>query len=107
MRELIDVEGGSGEIYRFRRLDDPGAPPTTAGNFIYVRWDQGEPVILYLGEADSLHVIKARWSEAQAKHQATDVYFRLNVGGEARHRERDDLLQRLKPAMNRAGSPKA
>jgi hypothetical protein len=107
MRELIDVEGGSGETYRFRRLDDPGASPTTAGNFIYVRWDQGEPVILYLGEADGQHAIRVRWAEAQAKRQATDVYFRLNVGAEARRRERDDLLLRLRPEMNHSGPPKA
>lgn len=106
MRDLIDIEGGSGEAYRFRRLDDAGAPPPTAGNFVYVRWDQGEPVILYLGEADSQDAIRTRWAEAQAGHRATDIYFRLNVGGEARLKEREDLLQRLRPEMNRADAPK-
>lgn len=106
MRDVIDVQGASGDTYRFRRLDDPGAPPATAGNFLYVRWESEEPVILFLGEADSLVAIKVRWAEAQTKHQAADVFFRLNVGSEVRLRERDDLLQTLHPPMNRRGAAK-
>lgn len=106
MKDVIDLQGVSGETYRFRRLADPGAPPATAGNFLYVRWETREPVILYLGEADSLSASQGRWTEAQAKHQASDVYIRLNVGREARYRERDDLLQRLRPKMNSEGPSK-
>ncbi len=103
MKDVIDLQGVSGVTYRFRRLDDPAAPPATAGNFLYALWERGEPVILFLGEADSLIAIKARWTEAQSRHKAVDVYFRLNVAGEVRHREHDDLLRQVQPKMNVSG----
>lgn len=103
MKDVIEVQGASGESYRFRRLDHPGAAPATAGNYLYVRWDSRDPVILYFGEADSLSAVHTLWADAQAKHKATDIYVRLNVGREARQRERDDLVERLRPVMNQAG----
>lgn len=103
MKTVIDVPGASGQSYRFRRLDDIAAPPATAGNFIYVRWDPLQPVILYLGEADSLSAVHGRWAEAQAKHQASEIFVRLNVGREIRQQEHEDLLQRQSPVMNGAG----
>jgi hypothetical protein len=105
MKDEIDVPGGSGHVYRFRRLEDPKNAPSGAGNFLYVRWERAEPVILYVGDAASLADVLLRWVEAQADHQATDVFVRLNVGREARHRERDDLLQRLRPVMSAAIQP--
>jgi hypothetical protein len=107
MKDVIDLQGVSGATYRFRRLDDPAAPPGTAGNFVYARWQRGALVVLFLSEADSLVAIKARWPEAQALHKAVDVYFRLNVAGEVRHREHHDLLPQLQPVMNVAGPDEA
>jgi hypothetical protein len=102
MKSVIDLPGASGETYRFRRLDDLAAPPATAGNFANVRWDQREPVVLYLGVADSLSAVQVRWAESKAQHQASNVFVRLNVGRETREREHDDLLQCARPVMNGA-----
>ncbi len=101
MMDVIDVAGASGTSYRFRRLEDVSDLPATAGNFVYVRWDVSAPVILYLGEADTLLAARSRWPEAQTTHAATDIFYRLNVGREVRLRERDDMLLQLQPAMNR------
>jgi hypothetical protein len=101
MKDVIDVAGASGATYRFRRLEHVSAAPATAGNFAYVLWEQGAPVFVYFGEADTLSVIQARWAEAQTKHGATDIFYRLNVSREVRHRERDDMLERAHPPMNR------
>jgi hypothetical protein len=104
MRDVIDVTGASGTAYRFRRLEHHSAAPATAGNFLYVRWENAAAVLLYVGDADTLTAIQARWPDAQTKHGATDIYYRLNVGREVRHRERDDILERERPPMNRGGS---
>lgn len=103
MQDILDLKGASGEAYRFRRIDRPGDGPATAGAFVYVRWEGASPVILFLWESDSLLAAGVRWAEAQARHQATDVYVRLNVAHEARAREGDDMLGVLQPVMNRVG----
>ena len=105
MNSQIDLQGASGAVYRYR-LANPARPNIGGGgNFVYVRDAEGEPVVIFAGETDSLAAGGLeRWDEAVSRHGATHVFTRLNVSAATRTRELGDLLPALDPVMNEAGA---
>ena len=79
MQDLLDLTGASGADYRFRRVEDPARLPTTAGNFLYVRWRGSTPQVLCCGAVNSLVEASDRWDFAVRSHGAQGLYVRLNV----------------------------
>ena len=101
MNSQIDLRGVSGTVYRYR-IANPKRPNIAgSGNFVYVRDEDGEPQVLYMGETDSLAADSLlRWDEAVRQYGATHIFMRLNVSGATRASELGDLLPELDPVMN-------
>lgn len=101
MLDYIDCAGASGASYRFFSVKEERPQSMAGGGFIYVRMQDRTPTILYAGETDNLFMgAVERWSEAVEKHGANQLYTRLNVSGETRRRELNDILRAHKPVMN-------
>lgn len=101
MEDHIDLKGASGQIYRYRVAPDADPRTTASGNFAYTAPADGGVTVLYLGEANNLLDARQRWAEAQ-ELGASQLFVRLNVSAAARRGERDDLVEELRPPMNRA-----
>ena len=99
MQDLLDLTGASGADYRFRRVEDPARLPTTAGNFLYVRWRGSTPQVLCCGAVNSLVEASDRWDFAVRSHGAQGLYVRLNVARSKRREEHLDIVTRLQPPM--------
>jgi hypothetical protein len=99
VQEHLDLTGASGANYRFRRVVDPAQLPTTAGNFLYVRWRGTAPQVMCCGAVDSLVEANHRWDAAVRAHGAEGLYIRLNVARSTRREEHLDLFTRLRPPM--------
>jgi hypothetical protein len=106
MNTQIDLRGASGAFYRFR-LDNPARPANAAGGvFVFVREDEAELEVLYMGETDSLARAEfGRWAEAVDRYGAIHLFTRLHVCSAGRGQELEDLIGALKPAMN--GAPES
>ncbi len=102
MNEHIDVRGGSGKLYRFRLA--PQGKPTSAmsGAYVYVRDEGGDCEVLFVGDADNLmNDARSRWDEAVSKHRATHLFTRLNISAATRKSELEDMLEDVRPVMNK------
>ena len=98
-----DFRGESGAVYRYLHLENEGATPLGAGNFLYVRAERDRPVIVYAGEAERLTTaISERWREAAEQHGATHIFARRNVSSRTRQEELADLVSAHAPVMNTA-----
>ena len=101
MRDLIDVTGASGSVYRFNRLQEGRALSAMGGNYIYAREADGAVEIICAGEAENLNKdVHARWEQAVRDHAATGVFTRLNISDRVRQSEQADILKASVPAMN-------
>jgi hypothetical protein len=100
MRDLIDVKGASGAIYRFSLFRDGRPLSPMGGNFLYVR-EAGEGYeIVYAGESQNLLTdARVRWDEAVAKHRAGHLFTRLNITERTRQLEHADIIAGLLPEM--------
>lgn len=99
MKDLLDIEGASGALYRFRAQDVERGLPATAGNYVYVR-REGEGVqVVGCGETQSLMNAKALWQTAVEEHQAERLYLRLNVARSSRITEHKDIVARYRPPL--------
>lgn len=96
MSDFIDLRGASGAAYRFRRAD-PSALPATAGNFVFVREDEGAPEIVCCGTALSLTLAGGLSRNMSERYGAGDLFIRLNVARAVRLGEHEDILQHTKP----------
>lgn len=104
MTRQIDFAGQSGALYRYKALEEMRPVPPGGANFVYVKWDGDQPVIVYAGETDSLHrSVFETWDEAQSGYGATEIFARLNITGVVRRSEHDDLVARHQPPMNLGG----
>lgn len=86
--DFIDIRGGSGTLYRFRRWPDNGAVPPIAGNYALVA--RGGRQILSLGVLDDLS--KAP-SVLAAREAGTEIFTRYNVARLAREAEHADIME--------------
>jgi len=101
MREMIDVRGVSGTVYRFTQFRDGRPLSAMGGNFVYVR-EAGEGYeILFAGQTPNLLTgARMRWDEAAAGHGAAHLFTRLNIAELDRQREHADIVEAIRPAMN-------
>lgn len=95
MKPFLDLVGASGAVYRFRKVDT--ALPPTAGNFVYVRENDGAHGIVCCGKARNigLALMGHPWAEDELAEPGDQLYVRLNVGGGARAHEHEDLIAGL------------
>jgi hypothetical protein len=108
MRDLFDVKGASGAVYRFSRFRVGNPLSAMGGNFVYARVDGETLEILYAGEAQNLLTgARARWDEAIAKFGAEGLFTRLNISEGVRQREHADILSAGLPPMNAAEADEA
>ena len=101
MRDLIDVTGASGSVYRFSRFRDGRPLSAMGGNYVYAREDGDKYAIVYAGEGQNLLTdAHARWEQAVKEQAAGHLFTRLNVSQQARQREHADILKAARPPMN-------
>jgi len=106
LQDYIDVAGASGARYRFMRFRDGRPLSPMGGNFLYGRFTGERYEILYAGEVQNLlKDARARWDEAQARFQASDLFSRLNIAERVRRQELDDIVAAVNPPMNKADHP--
>ena len=101
MRDLIDVRGASGAVYRFGLVRDGRPLSPIGGNYLYVR-ETGETYeVVYAGEGQNLiNDARGRWNEAVAAHGSLHLFTRLNISEGVRQHEHGDILASARPAMN-------
>jgi hypothetical protein len=102
MKDQIDCRTMSGESLRFL-LDGSGpAVSRRSGNFLYVRGEDADLEVLYVGETDDLaEHARDRWAEAKQNFGARALYVRLNITAAERRREQAELIGAYQPPMNR------
>ncbi|HEY9234601.1 MULTISPECIES: hypothetical protein [Phenylobacterium] len=99
MKDLLDIEGASGALYRFRLHDTNRELPATAGNYLIVRREEGALQVIGCGEAQSLMSARPLWAEAVAEHGAEQLYLRLNVARAHRVGEHEDIVAKHRPQL--------
>ncbi len=105
MRDLIDVRGASGAVYRFGLVRDGRPLSPIGGNYLYVR-DAGDTYeIVHAGEGQNLtNDSRIRWPDAESIYGALHLFTRLNISEGIRQTEHNDIVAAVKPAMN-MGTP--
>ena len=94
MRDILDVKGASGAVYRFTRFRDGNPLSAMGGNFVYAREENGEMVVLYAGEVQNLLLgARAYWDQAVRDHSAEALFTRLNISEAVRRREHSDIAE--------------
>ncbi len=94
MRDLIDVRGASGALYRFNLVGDSRPLSPMGGNYLYVREDGDGYEIVHVGEAENL-LAAARndWAEAAQTRGAGHLFTRLNISERVRQHEHEDIIR--------------
>ncbi len=105
MKDIIDVRGASGAVYRFTRFRDGNPLSAMGGNFVYAREDAEGSTLIYAGEAQNLLTgARMLWDEAVRAHAANGLYTRLNISEGVRQREHADITGAAALPMNASGS---
>ena len=100
MRDLIDMRGASGAVYRFNLVHAGRPLSPMGGNYLYVRDKPDGYEVVYVGEAQNLLAdARARWPEASKAHGAAHLYTRLNVTERVRAHEYADIAAANDPPM--------
>jgi hypothetical protein len=109
MRDLIDMHGASGAVYRFNLIREGRPLSPMGGNYLYVRQSGDSYVVVLAGEAQNLLTdARAHWDRAVVEHGATDLFTRLNVSEKTRRHEHEDIMAAALPPMSeRASSEEA
>lgn len=95
----FELEGASGQRYRFRRVKDPSALPAEGGNFVYVRHTDEGPIVIGCGASECLHQAADLWKEAVERHGADSIFVRLNIARRQRLLEHEDISAVHSPPM--------
>jgi len=103
MRDLIDLRGASGAVYRFNLVREGRPLSPMGGNFAYVR-EAGEGYeVVHVGEGENLLTdARTRWAQAVAEHGAAHLFTRLNIAERVRQHEHADIVAAAHPPMNAA-----
>ncbi|WP_332769461.1 hypothetical protein [Phenylobacterium sp.] len=99
MKDIIDIAGASGALYRFRRHAKGRELPATAGNFLYVRQTRQGFDLICCGETSTLNRAYGLWDQAREDHQTTHVFLRLNVTSATRRLEHADIVALHRPPL--------
>ena len=92
MRDIMDVKGASGALYRFTRCREGNPLSAMGGNFIYAREEGDGVAMIYAGEAQNLLTdARSHWDRAVRDHGAMGLYTRLNISEGVRLRELEDI----------------
>lgn len=103
MKDLIDVHGASGAVYRFALVREGRPLSPIGGNYLFVREEDDGYQIIYANEGQNLGTdAKTRWDEAVASYGALHLFTRLNISEGVRRHEHDDILAAISPPMNGA-----
>ena len=94
MRDLIDVRGASGAVYRFNLVAESRPLSPMGGNYLYVREDDDGYEIVHVGEAENLLAdARSDWAEAVRTRGAAHLFTRLNISERVRQHEHGDIVQ--------------
>ena len=101
MRDMIDLKGASGAVYRFSLFRDGRPLSPMGGNYAYVR-EAGEGYeVIHVGEGQNLLTdARGRWAQAAAEHGVAHLFTRLNITERVRKQEHDDIVAAAHPPMN-------
>ncbi|MHB8529086.1 MAG: hypothetical protein ACYC8V_06190 [Caulobacteraceae bacterium] len=104
MRELIDVHGASGAVYRFSLFREGRPLSPMGGNFLYVREEEDGPgkgyEIVHVGEGQNLLTdAHLDWDKAVGTHAVSHLFTRLNISERTRKQEHADIVRALHPPM--------
>jgi hypothetical protein len=83
--DFIDLQGASGQVYRFRRWPD-GRPPPIAGNYAVVR--RKDHQLVALGVSENLADARTKLTRLES---GLEAFTRLNVSRAHREAEHADL----------------
>jgi len=99
MQTFVDLAGSSGATYRFHRVVDHDNLPAIAGNFIYVRGEGRELVVICCGTDETLLNAAQQWPKAVKTSGAEAMFVRLNVSRKTRGEEHADIVLLQRPKM--------
>ena len=106
MRDLIDMRGASGAVYRFNLVHAGRPLSPMGGNYLYVRDKADGYEVVYVGEAQNLLAdARAHWPEASKAHGAAHLYTRLNVTERVRAHEYADITGSAPPPAAESAPP--
>jgi hypothetical protein len=101
MRDILDLTGASGQVYRFQLCRESEQLMPVGGNFVLVRDGIDGPRVVYAGESNDLRDGSAsKWRQAQDEAGPTWLYTRLNVSERTRQLEQADVEAAYTPPMN-------
>jgi hypothetical protein len=107
MRDLIDLRGASGTVYRFALCREGRPLSPMGGNFVYVRAAGDSYELIHIGEVQNLlKDARGRWNQAVEAHGATDLFTRLNITERVRQHEHSDIMAAVRTPMNPAPAEK-
>ncbi len=103
MKDMIDLKGASGAVYRFNLFRDGRPLSPMGGNYVYVR-EAGEGYeIVHVGEGQNLLTdARVLWAQAVRDHGAAHLFTRLNITERVRRHEHQDIVAAVQPPMNAA-----
>jgi len=108
VHDYIDITGASGVKYRFMRLKDGRPLSPMGGNYLFARQTGPRVELIYAGEVQNLMKdARDRWREAVERHQASELYTRLNISERVRQLELADIIEAQVPPMNETLERKA
>jgi hypothetical protein len=94
MRNLIDVRGASGAVYRFNLVDENRPLSPMGGNYLYVREAGDGYEIVHIGETENLLAdARSDWAEVVRTRAAEHLFTRLNISERVRLYEHEDIVQ--------------
>jgi hypothetical protein len=101
MKDLIDLQGASGAVYRFAHIRGGRPLSPMGGAWLYVREIGDGYELIGFGEVPNLlKDAHEHWKQAVEMYGATDLYTRLNFGQWARQLEHADLAGAIHAPMN-------
>ena len=99
VKPFIDIEGASGCVYRFRRINDPVGLPAMSGNFLFLKTASDGTAVVCAGTAGSLIRAGEVWKPVVEAHDAKAIFVRLNVSRSVRASEHDDIVEAQHPTI--------
>ena len=101
MRDILDLTGASGVVYRFQLHHEGVDLSPVGGNFVLVRDGIGGPRVVYCGQVENLRTgSQGAWRSAVDEAGETWLYTRLNVSQRTREHEQADVAAAYLPTAN-------
>jgi hypothetical protein len=101
MNAFIDLQGASGQAYRFRLWSEGTPHLPIAGNYVVVRQAAEGFKVVLAGVTNDLSACRAQLRK-ETSREGAHLYTRLNVSRTARTAEHEDVVAHYKPAVVKA-----